>query len=101
MKRYYVAISLEAEEDIRRLFVYISSVQKAPLTANRYKKGVKKTILGLSVYGGSIAVCANEYIQSRYGPGVRRTNYKKVAIFFVIEGDVVYVKRVMAAGLVR
>jgi hypothetical protein len=101
MKKYHVVLSKEAHIDARRLLHYISTVYKSPLTAIRYMAGVDKAIQKLSVYAGSIAVIRNDFIQSLYGPDARRINYKKVAIIFVIRGNTVCIKRVMAASLIR
>jgi plasmid stabilization system protein ParE len=100
MKRYFVLFSGEARMDIRRLFKYISNTCKQPLTAARYVNRVNKTIQKLSIHAGSVAVCQSDFIQSRYGPGARRVNYRKIAIIFVVSKNTVHIKRVMAASLI-
>jgi hypothetical protein len=61
--------------------------------------GMNGTIYKLSFLASSIG--ANEYVQSMYGVNARHIRYKKMAIIFFIEGDVVYIKRVIAGALIH
>jgi hypothetical protein len=53
----------------------------------------------LSVYADSVG--ANEYVQDMFGINVRHIIFKKMAIIFFIEDDIVYIKRVIARALIH
>lgn len=74
---------------------------KAPLTAKRFRDGLYIEIIGLSVYAGSISVYHNKLIQDLYGPGARRINYKKHAIIYIIDGNDVFVERIIRAEAIK
>ncbi|MDR1258812.1 MAG: type II toxin-antitoxin system RelE/ParE family toxin [Tannerellaceae bacterium] len=101
MKRFHVIFSDAAEKDIYRLYDSICYVYKQPFTAFRYVRELNNIIRKLSVYAASVAVTQNVYIQSLYGPDARRINYRNIAVIYLIEGDSVHIKRVMAASLIR
>jgi plasmid stabilization system protein ParE len=101
MKRYTLVISEKAQADIHAFYNCILYEYKQSQTARRNRIGLYTEIRRLSSYAGSIAVSRSAYIQALYGPGARRVNYGKMAIIYLIEGDYVYIKRVMAASLIR
>jgi hypothetical protein len=72
---------------------------KASDTAANYIKGLKMIIQKLSVYADSVG--ANEYVQDMFGINVRHIIFKKMAIIFFIEDDIVYIKRIIARALIH
>ncbi|OAV69134.1 hypothetical protein Barb7_02775 [Bacteroidales bacterium Barb7] len=84
-----------------KLESYISNKLKAPDTASNYIKGLTTSINKLAFYADSIAVSQSAYIQFLCGEGVRRVNYKKMAILYVIYEDFVHIKRVIPGSLIR
>lgn len=101
MKRYTVALTENARADILAFYDCILHEYKQPLTARRNRTGLYNEIRKLSAYAASIAVSRSDFIQSLYGPDARRINYKKLAIIFVIESDVVYIQRIIPASLIH
>lgn len=97
MKKYTVLISDTVFQDIENLRNRILYGFKSPLTAKRYVKGLIKEIEDLSKHGASVAIYPRKNIQQTYGPGIRRVNYKEVAILYLIEDDYIIVVRVMPA----
>jgi hypothetical protein len=55
----------------------------------------------LSYLGYSLAVSDNEHFAILYGNHVRTIRYKRMTVVYNMVGDTVYVRRVMASGLVR
>jgi hypothetical protein len=99
MKDFIISISEEAYADMAKLARYITYGLKSQQTSDKYMAGVDSTILKLSFCADGIGV--NEYVQSMYGINARHITYKKMAIIFFIEGDVVYIKRVIASSLLH
>lgn len=71
---------------------------QAPLTAERYLTGLKKQIIALSRTAelGSV----QSELSFEAATEMRRTNYKKMAILYSIEEDVVYVHRIIPQSMV-
>jgi hypothetical protein len=91
----------EVKADIRSVFNKIAYGFKQPLAAKRYKNGLLKAIHRLPVYADAIAFSQYDYIQSRYGPKARHVTYKKMAIIYTITGNMIFIKRIIAAKLIR
>jgi hypothetical protein len=43
----------------------------------------------------------NSYVQAMFGRDARHLRYRKMAIIYTIRGDIVYVKRMIAASLIH
>jgi hypothetical protein len=99
MKTYKIIIFKEAETDIQNTTNYIRNVHKQSKTAIRYRKGLYKTIYTLSFFAGSIG--RNEYVQALFGVNARHVIFKNMSIIIFVEGDFVYVQRVIAASLIH
>jgi plasmid stabilization system protein ParE len=95
MKKYIIVLSDEAVLDIDAITDYIHSELKAPITARRYHDGLIRAIMKLSAYGGTIAISRYEFIQHNYGPNARHITYKKMTVIYLIDGDFVYVQRII------
>ncbi|MDR3184577.1 MAG: type II toxin-antitoxin system RelE/ParE family toxin [Prevotellaceae bacterium] len=101
MKRYLVRFMPEAEMDVEELYNWITFEVHQPLTANRYITSLNEAIRHLVIYADAIALSRYDYIQSRYGPNARHITYKKMAIIYTITGNTMFIKRVIAAKLIR
>ncbi|GHT17650.1 hypothetical protein AGMMS4956_21160 [Bacteroidia bacterium] len=99
--KYPVYISFEAKMDIEELYDYIAYKIFAPMTAVRYRMGLLDAIDGLSFYGASITISPNRNIQRLYGFGTRVTYYKKMAIIYNFDGNVIYVRRIIASAMIQ
>ncbi|MDR3266522.1 MAG: type II toxin-antitoxin system RelE/ParE family toxin [Tannerella sp.] len=96
MKNFNIAISEEAFADAAKLAHYIKYDLKSPLTADNYMKEIDDAIQKLSFHADSVG--ANEYIQTMFGSNVRHITFKKMAIIFFIEEDVVYILRIIPSA---
>ena len=99
MKQYDIIISTEAMESIDKLVDYIHSQLEDPRAARQYHDGLIHTIQKLAFYAGSIGT--NEFVQAMFGLDARSVIYKKMTIIYVIRGNVVYVKRVIAGSMIH
>jgi hypothetical protein len=96
-----IYITLEAAQDIQRTCDYIKYEIKEPVIADRYRQGIDNTIAGLFRYGPSLAISPYESVQKHYGPDARTITYKRVTIIYNVIGDKVYIRRVIAAELIK
>lgn len=101
MKIYTVNILPEAKDDIDDIFHHIMYEIKQPQTAIDYYNGILETIMKLRITGDSLAVAQNQYLQNRYGPEARIIHYKKVSVIFNVIDNVVHIRRITAAKLIR
>jgi plasmid stabilization system protein ParE len=99
MNEYTVVISDDAQIDIRRILDYILNDCKPPSAKVRYESGLDDAIQKLSFYADAIG--ANEYIQNMFGNHALHIIFKKMAIVFYIEDDVVYIRHVIAMSRIH
>ncbi|MDR1402411.1 MAG: type II toxin-antitoxin system RelE/ParE family toxin [Tannerellaceae bacterium] len=99
MKIYNIHYSDSAEEDLNELYNVICYTYLAPITANKYVKGLNDIIRELEKNPEIYAIQTRPSLQ-QYGQNVRRINYKKMAIIYTIHGHVVYIHRIVAASLI-
>ncbi|MCM1033989.1 MAG: type II toxin-antitoxin system RelE/ParE family toxin [Paludibacter sp.] len=90
-----------AKRDIQELHDVIANDYFAPLTAKRYIEGLYKTINSLSLFSERHPIQRRKYIRQMYGTDIRRVNYKKMAILYTFNNDVVYIVRIMSGGSIR
>jgi plasmid stabilization system protein ParE len=95
MKKRRVIIAPEAEADINDIKDIIVSISQSERIAQSYVDGLQAELTKLSFYGSSISPYTLKSITDRYGISVRRTNYKKLAIFFYVESDCVIVRKIV------
>jgi plasmid stabilization system protein ParE len=100
MKTYNVVIRPAAETDIMALLNHITNVYMEPVTAMRYYEGLMDEIIGLARRGPMFALSQYESLINLYGKGVRTRVYKKMTIVYRVDGDTVYILRILAAGLI-
>ncbi|GHT33425.1 hypothetical protein FACS189434_07510 [Bacteroidia bacterium] len=101
MKRYTIIISDEATADIDALVNYIYYEIKEPITALHYHDGLINTIMSLSSSADIYAESQYDFIQRNYGPNARHITYEKMTIIYLIDGDYVYIQRIIAGSLIR
>ncbi len=97
--KYKVVPSEAAKADFRDLYNHIVFEYKAPITAFKYMRGLRKTIKSLEDFPTMHAVRTNQSLQ-QYGLNVRRVNYKKMAIIYTIHDDTVFIHRIVAGSMI-
>ena len=98
IKTYDIRITEEAMSDEKALFRYICETVHAPLTAQRYIAGLKRTILQLEYSAGAHPV--DQDLSKVLGLKVHRINYKQVAIIYTIDESVVYIHHIIPQKMV-
>jgi plasmid stabilization system protein ParE len=96
---YTVISTEEARRDIKSLYCHIAKVYGMPRTADRYEKGILTAIESLAYHPCSFPV--NPYVQVMCGKNARHIRYKKMAIIYTVEGDIVCIRRVMPESLIH
>ncbi|MCM1035588.1 MAG: type II toxin-antitoxin system RelE/ParE family toxin [Paludibacter sp.] len=96
-----IELSPNAREDLLQLSDVITFDYFSPLTAKRYIEGLNKTINSLSLFPDRHPIQRRKYIRQMYGTDIRRVNYKKMAILYTFNNDVVYIVRIMSGGSIR
>ena len=100
MRKSVVKITDVALQDIENVHDFIAYELFEPITADKYIRGIYDAIKNLSLYGANIAVSERDFLLSRYGSTVRNINYKKMAIIYTVENNMIIVQRIMAASLI-
>jgi hypothetical protein len=99
--RYKVRMLPEARADMHRLHDYIAFECFQEDTADRHLKGIQTTIDKLELIGGIIGVSLNKSLRRQYGDSVRTIMYKKMAIIYTVQGNIVLVRRVVAGKNIK
>jgi plasmid stabilization system protein ParE len=95
---YKIFFSPEADEDMLELENHIRYTLKSPLTAAKYMKELDVTIQRLASFPNIFS--RNEYVQKRFGSNALHVLFKKMAIVYIIENDIVYILRVIPGSLI-
>ncbi len=98
MRKYDIKLTEEAKQNRKSLARFIKEEVQAPLTAKRYMLGLEEEIKKLENSAGSLAV--DEELSRQIGIEVRQTHYKKVAIIYSIEDDMVYIHHIIPQKMV-
>jgi len=98
MGTYSIAFTTQADLDIASLAQFIQDECKSPLTAKRYVDALFVRIKWLEHNADVFAIMPELSIQM--GLDLRRLNFGKMAILYSIEGDKVYVHRIIPQSLV-
>ena len=98
MTQREVILTDNALSDLFKLDYTIRQEFQAPLTAERYLTGLKKSIQALSRVADLRVVQSG--LSREYRKEIRRDNYKEMAILYSIEDEVVYVHRIIAQNLI-
>ncbi|GAB1415823.1 hypothetical protein MASR2M117_12290 [Paludibacter sp.] len=100
MKKYTVVLSEQAESDLEEYINYIMSKCKAPLTALRNYEDLFTVINSLRSSPESCSLQTRKSLILQFGFGVRRINYKKMAIIYTIHSNIVYIRRIIAGSMI-
>ncbi len=98
MGQFEISLTSKALSDVDKLRFAIVFKYRAPLTAKRYLKGLNETIRSLKTGADSIQI--DEELSKQYGLDIRRINYKEMAILYTVEGEKVYILRIMPQSLI-
>ena len=98
MIQFEISVTSKALSDVDKLRFAIIFKYRAPLTAKRYLKGLNDTIQSLKIGADSIQIDAD--LSAMYGFEIRRVNYKEMAILYSVEGNVVYIHRIMPQSMI-
>jgi plasmid stabilization system protein ParE len=98
MGQFEISLTSKALSDVDKLRFAIVFKYRAPLTAKRYLKGLNETIRSLKIGADSIQI--DEELSKQYGLDIRRINYKEMAILYTVEGQKVYILRIMPQSLI-
>ncbi|MCM1069935.1 MAG: type II toxin-antitoxin system RelE/ParE family toxin [Paludibacter sp.] len=97
---YRIELSPQAIMDISELHDVISNDYASQLAARRYIDGIYKKIREIVKYPLLPAIYNRKSVR-QYGKNIRRVNYKKMAILYTFNNDVVYIVRIMSGGSIR
>jgi plasmid stabilization system protein ParE len=100
MNRYIVAISEQAQQDLRDLSNVISFEYKSPLTAIKYLRGIYDEMRKLQLIADFLPIQKSAYFQ-QYGYNIRRLKYKKMTIIYTVTGNTVYIVRVVPSSTIK
>lgn len=99
MNKYSVVISEQAQQDLRDLSNAISFEYKSPLTAVKYLRGIYDEMRKLRLIAGLLPVQKSAYFL-QYGFNVKRLRYKKMTIIYTVNGNTVYIIRVIPSSTI-
>ena len=97
---YKIFITTPAKNDLKDYVYHIHSEYKSPLTAKKHYFELRKTIEDLKTTAHIYQFQTNRTIANTYSPYVRRVNYKKMAILYIIHNNTVYILRIIAQSLI-
>jgi plasmid stabilization system protein ParE len=98
MARFEIFVTEEAERDIHDLNDAIEFSYQAPLTASRYVEELNTKMQWLANGADFFPVVPE--LSYQYGCDIRRLNFKKMAILYSIEGEVVNIHRIIPQSMV-
>ena len=98
MRHFEISLTSKALSDVDKLRFAIVFKYRAPLTAKRYLKGLNDLIQSLKIGADSIKV--DEELSKQYRLDIRRVNYKEMAILYSVEGNIVYIHRIMPQSMI-
>lgn len=99
MRDFEVVTSDEAMEDADQVYDYICDQLFAPMTAALYYQGLIETMRKLGKNADSKAIDLR--LSVLYGRPTRRVNYKRYAIVYFIEGNIVIIHRIMPQKMIK
>lgn len=99
MKKYRVAVSQNAQNDLDDLTNFIAFELKSPLTSLRYTNGIIKEMKRLHLHAGSISISSQKFVL-QYGKFARHVNYKSHTIIYTIQGENVIIERIIPSALI-
>ena len=96
---YRIKLSDEAKKDFDEYIYHIQTVYHAPITAIKHYAELLNCINSLKIFPERHLLQFSIFFL-RFGPNVRRVNYKKMAIIYSVYGDTVYIHRIMPSNLI-
>ena len=96
---YKLIITDRAQKDIEQYIDTIMYTYDAPMTAKKHYDDLYDVFRKIEQYPMISPIRYNLSLL-QYGYNVRRVNYKKMAIFYTVNGYNVYVHRVIAGSLI-
>lgn len=100
MKKYAVRITKSAQNDIYQVIDHISTIYKAPITAEKFLIELYDTIFSLENYAESIKVSTKSEIL-KYGINARSIVFKKLIIVYTVNGNIALVQAVIPGALIK
>lgn len=92
MKQYRIQITDLAEMDLERAGDYIAYELKNPTAAKNTVRGIRKQINSLTSFPVRNELDEDDLLAEF---GVRQDYYKNYKIYYVIEGDTIYIVRIL------
>ena len=92
MRQYQIRITELAEEDLENLGDYIAYELKNPSAAENTVSGIRTKINSLVSFPEKNELDEDELLA---GLGVRKDYYRYYKIYYVIEGDTIYIVRIL------
>ena len=99
LENYKLIVSDEAKEDIKQYIYTIRYVYDASITAKKHYDGLIALLEKIEKNPTANAIRHSTFLL-QYGVDVRRANFKKMAILYSINENVVYVHRIVAESLI-
>jgi plasmid stabilization system protein ParE len=99
MKKLEIKVTAQARTDLREISYKIINDYKTPLKASQYFHGLFAEIMKLSTSAKMHKIQTHSSLL-QYGYNVRRVNYRKLAIIYTLNVEIVYVHRIIASTLI-
>ena len=98
MARFEIFVTEEAEKDLQELKDAIEFSYQAPLTAKRYVEELNTKMQWLANGADYFPVVPE--LSYQFECDMRRLNFKRMAILYSIEGDIVNILRIIPQNMV-
>ena len=98
MARFEIFVTEEAEKDLQELKDAIEFSYQAPFTAKRYVEELNTKMQWLANGADYFPVVPE--LSYQFGCDMRRLNFKRMAILYSIEGDIVNILRIIPQNMV-
>ena len=99
MQCYKISYTWQARIDMHELNNYIAIEIGMPMTADKYRQGIRATIRKLAYFPKGHSVSDIEWVQRHYGTHARTVCYKKMTVIYNVVGETVVIRRVLAGKL--
>ena len=96
---YEISISDAADAELIEYINFIVDNYKSPATAVKHYDDIMAAIRELRRNPFVNAIRLNSSLQE-YGYGVRRFNYKKMAVIYTVSENTIYIHRIMPASMI-
>lgn len=98
MARFSISLTDEAKADVSKLRRAIEETYQAPLTASRYVAELNTKMKWLENGADYFPIVPE--LSCQYGFEIRRLNFKKMAVLYSIEENIVIVHRIIPQNLI-